>query len=266
MQQTPQRRTVGRPKDPQKRAALLDAAKRLFIGQGYGQTSIEEVAQAAGVAKLTVYSHFEGKEHLFAEVIIAKCDEHFGGRDLIRFADRPPAPALTEIGRRFLELLLSPDVIALHRMMLGCAQSSPALCQRFWDAGPGPVLASLAELLRHYRAGGQLEIPDVHRAADHFLALLHGKLHLRACLGLGPAPTRRELAALVRSAVALFLRAHRPRSEEPGSGGPTPSGGNRPPGKRPKAPAQRARVAPDSPAARRSHQPLAHRSQARPSR
>lgn len=214
MTQVPQRRAAGRPKDPQKRAALLAAAKRLFIEQGYGPTRIEQVAKAAGVSKLTVYSHFEGKEHLFAEVIIAKCDEHFGGRDLLRFADLPPAAALAEIARRFLDLLLSPDVIAMHRMMLGSAQSHPVLCQRFWEAGPAPVLASLAALLQHYRADGQLVVVDVHWAADHFLALLHGKLHLRACLGLGRPPGRppgrREVAALARSAVELFLRAHRP--------------------------------------------------------
>jgi len=208
MKEVGARRAAGRPKDPEKRSALLCAAARLFITRGYAQTSIEEIAQAAGVSKLTVYSHFEGKEHLFGEVIKARCDEHFGGGDLIRFADRPPAEALCEIARRFIELILNEEVIAIFRMLVGSAQSHPDLCLRFWEVGLAPTLDSLGELLRHYQARGDLDIPDIPAAADHFFALLHGRIHLRSVLGVGRRPSRRELNALIESAVALFLRAH----------------------------------------------------------
>jgi len=123
MKKAAEKRPAGRPKDPGKRTALIRAAARLFTCRGYGETSIEQVAQEAGVSKLTVYSHFEGKEHLFTEVIESKCEEHFGGRDLTRFADRPPGEALPEIARRFLDLLMNDEVIAMHRMLLGSANS-----------------------------------------------------------------------------------------------------------------------------------------------
>jgi len=213
-----QKRAAGRPKDPEKRAALIRAAARLFTTRGYGDTSIEQVAQEAGVSKLTVYSHFEGKEHPFAEVIEAKCEQHFGGRDLTRFARLPAVEALQEVARRFVDLLLSEEVIAMHRMMVGAANSHPDLCQLFWDSGPAPALASLAELLRHYDARGELGIPDAAWAADHFFALLHGKLHLRATLGVGRRPLRREVEELIASALALFLRGHAPGQRvEPGA-------------------------------------------------
>ena len=56
----------GRPKDPAKREAILDAAKALFIAQGFAGTSMDAVATEAGVSKLTVYSHFSDKATLFA--------------------------------------------------------------------------------------------------------------------------------------------------------------------------------------------------------
>src|SRR5690348_17437726 len=64
----------GRPKDLEKRAAILEAAKRLFPQHGFEGTSMDAVAAEAGVSKLTVYSHFGGKEALFIETVRCKCD------------------------------------------------------------------------------------------------------------------------------------------------------------------------------------------------
>ena len=48
------------------RRAVLDAAKSLFGRQGYAQTSVDEIADAARVTKGAVYHHFTGKEALSA--------------------------------------------------------------------------------------------------------------------------------------------------------------------------------------------------------
>ena len=63
----------GRPKDMEKRAAIMDAAMLLFPSRGYDNTSVDAIAQAAGVSKLTVYSHFVDKEGLFAAAVTECC-------------------------------------------------------------------------------------------------------------------------------------------------------------------------------------------------
>ena len=50
------------------RRAVLDAARTLFGRQGYTQTSVDEIADAARVTKGAVYHHFAGKEALFRAV------------------------------------------------------------------------------------------------------------------------------------------------------------------------------------------------------
>jgi TetR/AcrR family transcriptional repressor of mexJK operon len=65
----------GRPKDLAKRRAILDAAKNLFVRNGYASTSMDAVAAEAGVSKLTVYSHFTDKETLFSAAVVARCEE-----------------------------------------------------------------------------------------------------------------------------------------------------------------------------------------------
>ena len=49
---------VGRPKDLEKRQQILNAAKNLFLKCGYHGSSMNQIAQEAGVTKLTVYNHF----------------------------------------------------------------------------------------------------------------------------------------------------------------------------------------------------------------
>jgi AcrR family transcriptional regulator len=51
-------------KKAQTRAALADAALRLFLERGYDQVGVKEIADAADVALTTLFKHFPGKEAL----------------------------------------------------------------------------------------------------------------------------------------------------------------------------------------------------------
>ena len=54
-----------------KRRAILDAARELFARQGYEETTIAEIARAAGVAVGTVYLYFENKHDILVDVCLA---------------------------------------------------------------------------------------------------------------------------------------------------------------------------------------------------
>ena len=53
----------------QRRAQLLDVARSRFAQKGFDATSIEEIAQKAGVSKPVVYEHFGGKEGMYAVIV-----------------------------------------------------------------------------------------------------------------------------------------------------------------------------------------------------
>ena len=55
-----------------KRNRILDAAYDLFIGKGYWDTKIIDIADAAGIGKGTVYEYFESKEDIFLELFETK--------------------------------------------------------------------------------------------------------------------------------------------------------------------------------------------------
>jgi AcrR family transcriptional regulator len=52
----------------ERREAMLDAARGLFVERGYGKTTMEAIAERAGVGVATVYTYFASKEGVFAEL------------------------------------------------------------------------------------------------------------------------------------------------------------------------------------------------------
>jgi AcrR family transcriptional regulator len=53
----------------QRRAQLLDVARARFAQRGFDATSIEDIAERAGVSKPVVYEHFGGKEGMYAVIV-----------------------------------------------------------------------------------------------------------------------------------------------------------------------------------------------------
>ncbi|HVT03466.1 MAG TPA: TetR/AcrR family transcriptional regulator [Thermoanaerobaculia bacterium] len=56
-------------KSERSRSQILNSALKLFSHHGYGATSVQDIAEAAGVSKGNVYHHFEDKESIFRALI-----------------------------------------------------------------------------------------------------------------------------------------------------------------------------------------------------
>jgi len=85
------------------RDRILCEATRLFARQGYGSTSVRELAEAAGVTKPTLYYYFENKEALFLEVVHHHLDSL---QDLVQEAMDTPGTVhkrLTRFIERYVE-------------------------------------------------------------------------------------------------------------------------------------------------------------------
>ena len=206
----------GRPKDLNKRAAILDSAKKMFTQHGFDGVSMDQIAADAGVSKLTVYSHFGDKDTLFFTAVSVTCEEllppelfdtdHLQG---------PLRVQLTSIARAFFALITSDEALAMHRMML--TQSSEVhVREMFWKAGPQRVQEAFAAFVQARADARELVVPDVRRAASQFFCLLKGEVHMRMASGLCCAPDAGDLDAHIDATVDLFLRAHAPRPDGPG--------------------------------------------------
>ena len=201
----------GRPKDLEKRAAILEAAKLLFLGNGYDGTSMDAIAAQAGVSKLTVYSHFNDKECLFIEAVREKCLEQMPTELFDVGACGSMREQLLAIAGAFFRLVTSEESISLHRVLTAGAGGSAKLAQMFWEAGPQTLQSAFAGFLRHEVDAGELAIADVTRAAAQFYCLLKGDLHARQLCGCAEATlSQPEVDEHLEATVDMFMRAYAP--------------------------------------------------------
>ncbi|MEO5630008.1 MAG: TetR/AcrR family transcriptional regulator [Thermomonas sp.] len=205
---SPKSLAPGRPKDLGKRAAILEAARKLFLTQGFERVSMDQIASEAGVSKLTVYSHFGDKDSLFGEAVRAHCEQGMPTSLFNEQADTPLRERLEVIGNAFFAMVMAPEAISGHRILCSPQVTKSALPAVFWEAGPRRVQGAFAALLERRIKAEELEIEDPQRAASFFFTLLKGDPHAHAVFGYccnGPVDGPGEHVAAV---VDLFLRAY----------------------------------------------------------
>ncbi|MEV4006268.1 helix-turn-helix domain-containing protein [Actinomadura sp. NPDC049753] len=175
------------------RAKVIEAARELFVAQGYGATSLQEVADRAGVAVQTVYFVFGTKRALFKDVV----DASIAGdaepvatmeREWFRAACAAPTAAgqLREHVRGTGEIL--GRVAPIMSMIAAAGAADPQIAAQ-WPDGPDPrytVQRAAAEALvgkPDARPGVSAEL-----AADLLFGLLSPQLYLLFVQDRGWAP------------------------------------------------------------------------------
>jgi len=201
------------PGRPAKGCQIVDAARRLFLEQGYEVTSMDAIAAEAGVSKRTVYSHFRSKEELFVEIMSAMCT-HFGvGPHEAIDPEAPPERFLCAAAKFVLNKIMDPRMQSVMRTIVGNTAAFPEMGQRFWSIGPGNMAAQVTDYLAAQHAAGVLSVPDPRLAAGMFQGMVAGPTFL-PMLFTGSSPwTAADIDYLARTATRLFLAAHRPVEE-----------------------------------------------------
>ena len=196
----------GRPPDPRKREAILEAARRQFLARGY-DASLEAVALDAQVSRQTIYNLYGGKDELFVAVLANRAEQLTQPLGSASEAVGPRA-VLTELGRRFGAAFLSVESVQFQRAVLACAQRFPRLAKSFYEAGPGKTLARLATYVAAETRRGRLAAADPELAAEQFLGMLKGNLHTRLIFCEDLRIASAEMERRVQGCVEAFLKAH----------------------------------------------------------
>ncbi|WP_426421736.1 TetR/AcrR family transcriptional regulator [Bradyrhizobium genosp. A] len=210
------RRGRGRPRDPAKLEAILDAAYDLFLDRGIAATPMDLVAERAGVSKMTVYANFRDKPALLAAVFDRM-------RKTIRLPDLPvesnlnlSLERLAEFGELTVSVLTRPEVVRETRVMAECAADQSRLANVFYTAGRGELLKQVAGFLKGLTERGVLAIDDPELAAEQLIGAWLGMAELRQSLGVAGPPSSNAIAKRVRYAIDTLVRAWS-TGVEPGS-------------------------------------------------
>ena len=210
------------PRVVRSRAAVVAAARTLFLRQGYAGTTMEEIAALAGVAKRTLYNNYPDKGTLFTGIVvevIAYAEEFARGlrEELtVEVTAANLRARLDDLGRRLALGIVRPEVVALRRLLIGEAREFPALATEYFDRAPGRVLDALASGFEHLGRAGLLRLTDARHAAAQFAYLVAGEPLDRAVL-VGTTAPKEHVIAGAREGVETFLarygeaRVRRPR-------------------------------------------------------
>ncbi|BCY10615.1 TetR/AcrR family transcriptional regulator [Actinoplanes sp. L3-i22] len=195
-----------------KRAAILSAARDLFLSDGFDRTSVDAVSARAGVSKRTVYDYFGDKNTLLQAVVTDISDSLVGTvrRTLDATLARVTEPGQLQdafVGfslRIVTDMLGSADYLTLLKLLGGEGRLSEA---PFKDAPEDAVAARIGEL----DEAGLLVAPDPRLAADHLIALTFGVVLNRHGSTVIPDAGDEGVRNLVIEGVRAFLRAYTPR-------------------------------------------------------
>jgi AcrR family transcriptional regulator len=147
-----ERRPDERPRE------LLEAALQVFARNGYRNTTLDEVAEAAGVTKGTIYHYFDTKEALLLGVIEHYQKLAFGRAEFAIRDERLPASTRIRllIRKMFSDTEGRRDLLAL--LVRGVTHEIPRVHER-WLLGPARLWTIVARLVEEGKSRGEFR-PD----------------------------------------------------------------------------------------------------------
>ncbi|MDH6138893.1 AcrR family transcriptional regulator [Kitasatospora sp. GP30] len=177
------------------RDALVDAAHRLFLSQGYARTTVDEIAAAVDVSQRTFFRYFANKEEA-ALAVLADAEDYF----IERLADRPPD---------------EPPLLALR--MAVCAAWRDLSTEDYQQGSRG-VSAAL-ELLQLIESTPSLLAAQLRRSAEQeqrVAVILAAREGVDAAADLRPRLLAAVFGAAIRTAhLAWSTTGDRQREEGP---------------------------------------------------
>jgi TetR/AcrR family transcriptional regulator of autoinduction and epiphytic fitness len=193
------------------REAIVEAATRLFLEHGFGSVSMDDLAEAAGLARRTLYNQFTSKEEIFREMLL-RVSGHLEDAFPAGIETQGDVEAVLRlVARMIMELHRRPEYLGFLRMVVADSRQFPWIAEGL-AAVMDPLTERLGRYVAHLTAMGVLECRNPTLAAHQFMGILNE-------FSLWPWMMGRERLAvpaeeIVEETVQMFLRHYRrPRSD-----------------------------------------------------
>jgi AcrR family transcriptional regulator len=187
---------------------ILDAATEMFLTQGYGAVSIEALAGRLRISKRTFYARFRDKADLFKAVVSRLIERWRGSFEAHLAASTSFEESLRNAAEQILAVSMTPEALALYRIILAEARRFPELARVMSEVGAEAGITRIGQLLQREAESGRLRLDDVRFAAEQFMVMVVAGPRRRA-LGLGTPLNETELKSWARRTVRLFLEGLR---------------------------------------------------------
>jgi len=195
------------PKGLERQRRILDAAREVFLEQGYDNASINDIMCRAGGSLSTLYRLFGNKLGLFEAMMTQTSNRVFAAFEAVECAAKrgdSPEQALKRYGHLLLERVLSPEAIGLYRLVtMECSSEREHIQALFYAQGPKRINDKLSAYLQRQVDQGVMQIRDTEMAAFQFVEMVKCNFQMRAMMGMSIDEDERNRG--VDQAVELFL-------------------------------------------------------------
>ena len=184
------------PKFMQKQRVILTAAEQLFVQNGYGATTMDAVAQTAGVTKQTVYRYFVSKQKL----LICLIEQHQQQSPAFSFSQQSIEDELYRYGLAFLEFHFTTARLNLFQLMFCESKTQPEVAAIF--------KSQAQPMWQHVLESFLQQCLKCEVKTDQYVAMFHALLlHQRVpvLMGLRAVPSNQEIKEWARESTDLFL-------------------------------------------------------------
>jgi len=195
-------------KSAARREAILAAALDEFSARGFAAARLDDVAERAGVAKGTIYLHFQDKEALFQELVRTRLGPLVTALEQLGASDLPIRTVLTGFADMFVQEIYATRRRDLARLVITEGARFPAIAEFYYREVVERAIAALRALVERAIARGELRHDALARfpqliAAPGVVAILWAGLFERF------APL--DVAAMLRAHIDLLLSEGRAR-------------------------------------------------------
>ena len=183
----------------------MSAATKLFLSDGYGETSIDAIVEKSGGSKATLYSYYPTKADLFRAVVdsIVTTQEGpvLGSLENVR-------ETLVTFSEHRLGIVFSSNHRALMRLIISERDRFPDIARMYYEQGPLHSHMVLRDYFEILIERGVLDIRSADEACEFFRGMLLHQLYIEQ-LYLGASPlSAEELGVKARHVVDRFLEAY----------------------------------------------------------
>ena len=203
------------------RERLLDAALARFSREGWGGTSIRDLARDVGIRESSVYKHFASKQAIF-DALLERADARLAAvaAGLGVAVDSPESALpgyrgiseqrLIEIARGFLDAVLHDDELtSLRRLLVVHQYRDPQIGRRLRDYWVERPLEFHSELFKRLISAGELRPGlDPEATALAFFGPILMLIQLAECGGDGESGAEERARALLAAHVRHFRSTH----------------------------------------------------------
>ena len=185
---------------------ILVAATELFLAEGYGNTSLDQVAATAGVTKPTVYSHFGSKHGLLQAITKAHASERAAILSSALQSTGDTRSDLLGFAVLLVQRVFGHEANLWHRLAMAESIEHPEIAASIFAAGPARVIEALTNYIRAEVQAGRLICDDPKLAAEQLMGSLVGLAPIQMLAGR-PLPSPSVQQRRCAQAVDTFLSA-----------------------------------------------------------